>query len=340
MYRLRRASWGLGLASIALTGAAHGAEPEVSLHWTRLSGAETCIDGRALAVRVEQRLRRAVFSTPASARRSIEGHIAPEKAGYLARISLADEGGNVLGTRELQGPSASCRAMDDELSLVIALLLEPVPLPAPPLPAPRPPPFGGVAPLAPVVRLDWGTSSIQSPPAAPSRMSVRVDAGPVVSLGWLPSAAPGAFVRAAVTPPRLFPLEVKGALFASQRTSSGDLGADLTMAYGLFTICPLAGQTSGFVWSGCAGGLAGSVHVGGFGFDQSLARDVPIGALTLEARVLRTLVSPVFVSVGLGLSVPLVRLDVYFLEGGARREVFSGPPLAGTLEAALGLELW
>lgn len=112
------------------------------------------------------------------------------------------------------------------------------------------------------------------------------------------------------------------------------------MAYGLFTICPLDGQTSGFVWSGCAGGLAGSVHVGGFGFDQSLARDVPIGALTLEARVLRTLISPVFVSVGLGLAVPLVRLDVYFLEGGARREVFSGPPLAGTLEAALGLELW
>jgi len=93
---------------------------DVALRWIQGEGATTCITDRELAAAVTTRLGGA--SEHGRARIVIEGDIATTGSGWTAAIRTADDHGVVLGQRELHEPTADCRAIDDKLVLVIALI--------------------------------------------------------------------------------------------------------------------------------------------------------------------------------------------------------------------------
>lgn len=317
-----------------------------SLDWVRLAGAEACIGAGALAAAVERRLGRPALASAATARRSIEGHVEPteDRLGFRATFALADASGTVLGTRELQSTSADCRAMDVDLALVAALMIDPdaalasaSPAPSPAAAPPPPPP----AALPLVVVRTVHVPVPAPPPAAPWRLTLR--AGPMLSLGLLPSLAVGAAVRATVAPPRLFPWELGAVVWGPQRAANpvGAGGVELGLSYGSLAGCPLAGgAAAGFRYAACLGLEVGAAHAGGFGFAAVRSRDIAFAAAALSAHARRRLVGPLFASAGLGMSIPFVQLRLVYIDaGGKEREAFTSSAVFATLDAALGIEL-
>jgi len=339
--RLRR-STSIAVATWIACAAGLGGQAEAqgssaaSVSWVRLPGAEACIDAHALANAVERRLGRAAVMTPVYAERTIEGRIEPLGApgGFRASFAIADASGAILGTREIASASASCRSMDEDLALVIALMIDPgaatSPISAPawtPLPAP-------------VIAAPPAKALPPKPPHQPFRVAVRGAAA--VSFGQLPSVGVGAVLRWTFAPPRAFPFEVGASLWTPQRVESRGktFGADVWLAQGELSACPLTGRIQEFSLWACAGVSAGVAHVGGFGLARSLARDVAQVSLTIGAQVRRSITGPLFWSVGIGAAVPFVRLGLYYDSPGGPREVSLAPPILGTADVGLGVDLW
>jgi hypothetical protein len=96
-----------------------------ALHWSRGVGAEGCIDPRRLAERVQQ-LTGPVIVDPARADLSIEAHVeAPAPARFEVRVSATRRDGAPRGTRTLSHEGRDCRALDDAVVFVIAVLIDP-----------------------------------------------------------------------------------------------------------------------------------------------------------------------------------------------------------------------
>ncbi|MEO8550454.1 MAG: hypothetical protein ABI678_10785, partial [Kofleriaceae bacterium] len=107
-----------------------------ALSWTRLPGAEACLDAPALARAVEARIG-AVLVTPSHAELSIEGRIAPRAGGgWRAVVAVAHPGQAATNQRAIETASANCHVLDGSLALVVALLVDPSGAP----PAAPPPP--------------------------------------------------------------------------------------------------------------------------------------------------------------------------------------------------------
>jgi hypothetical protein len=308
-----------------------------SLGWVRGAGAEGCIGTRALAEAVEARLGRQVFVSAARAEVAVEGQIERGPAGeWRAQISIAGERGRVLGTRELRSEAASCRELDEQLALVIAVMIDPdSALRAAPPPFVAPPPV--IAPAVIVQRELVPVPYVAPPRPDPWRAGLHV--GAVFSLGLLPNPGVGLALRGRVTPPRWPAIELGAAIWSANQAESGGVGARFTLAEGLVSACPLAMSAFGIELGGCLGVHVGAMQIGGFGFDLAQDHERPTFGASLEGRVRRRLAGPLVVSLGPGLLVPIVR-DRFFYSGpaGQKLEVFRMAPLIGTLEATLGLE--
>lgn len=100
-----------------------------------------CIQPAELGERVERRIGRPLFV--AQAPRAVRGYLAKEPTGWRARFTLVDDGGTILGTRELEQPEGSCRLLDERLVFLVVVSissLEPVPVAPRVEPVPQPPP--------------------------------------------------------------------------------------------------------------------------------------------------------------------------------------------------------
>lgn len=220
------------IGAIAFGGAAAlAAEPPrtSSLGWARLPGAEACVGAPELARAVERQLGRAVFISPAQAEVLVEGRVEPGEPGaafrFRAHIALTDSRGAVLGTRDLATQSASCRALDEELALVIALLIDPAAALGPPR-RPPPPPLPLAAPSCPPVP--------PSPPASPpprERWRVGLAVGGAVAAGLLPGAGVGLVLRGEIVPPWFVPIQLGGAVWANASAETAGRGATLSLSW-------------------------------------------------------------------------------------------------------------
>lgn len=323
----------LGLLAASLGSVDADAAPPAgasSLGWVRHPGAETCIGSRALAEAVEARLGRPVFGSAAQADLAIEGRIEREPGGaWRAVIAVAGADEVALGTRELRSEAPSCHALDAELALVIAVMLDPQ-ADLRPAPAPAPAVVARPALIAIPYRLP--------PPAEPWRGGLQ--AGAVFSLGLLPGPGVGLSVRGRLTPPRWPAIELGGALWLPGQAATGSRGTRLALVEGLVALCPLRTSASGFDLGACAEIRIGQIRSGGFGFNLSFDQERPTVAPSLEGQLRRRLVGPLVAGLGLGLLVPIVRDRFYYgVSGGQKLEVFRMSLLAGTLEATLGVEL-
>ncbi|WP_437996437.1 hypothetical protein WMF26_36050 [Sorangium sp. So ce185] len=342
----------LALLAAALVAAARPArassgEQTASLSWVRLAGAEACVAARALAQAVEARLGRAALVSAARADLTIEGRVEPgASGGWRAVIAVADADGALLGTREIATASPRCGAIDDELALAIALMIDPSAVlspgapPAPPPPAPPPPPPAPApAPSQPEILVQRILIPVPPPaPPPPAPWRVEVGAGPLFGLGLLPSPGAAAAIRARLTPPRFWSFEVGGAVWFPNEATTGASSARFSWGEGFVSACPVS-LGSATRLSACAGARLGALRVGGLGFGVDRADERLTAGGALDVRLTRRLVGPLTAGGGLGLIVPLVRDTFFYVDAQGRdREIFQMAPLAGTADVLLGVD--
>jgi hypothetical protein len=285
-----------------------------------------------LARDVEARLGRSVFVSASNADVSVEGRIEPKsKGGWRAAISVRDDHGALLGTRDLESASASCSDMREELAFVIAIMIDPdaaltprhpapalAPAPAP-APAPVPVPAPAPAPaLAPAL----------APAPAPSPPRWRLDAGTSLAgtVGLLPDPSLGVHADALLTPPGFVPLEGFAAVFPHDSTGPAPRGVTFWSVLVGGGLCPLRFLGSRLALYACAAGIAGALASSG-----PLSTKPIIGA-ELEGRISVRLDGPFVLRAGLALVVPFLHPS-----SGTAANPFQLSPVAGTADVGLGV---
>jgi hypothetical protein len=334
----------LGVASIAGAARAARADPPPprtsSLAWVRLPGAEACIDMRSLAQAVERRLGRPAFVAPTRGDLAIEARIGPAggEGGWRATILVVDASGQRVGLRELQSDEPACRAIDDELELVMALLIDPDAALAPPVALALAPTF--VAPLTVTIAPPpKACPPAPTPPAAPWR--IGAEAGPIAGLGLLPgSVGVGVQLRAHVAPPRGPSFELGGAFWLDSAVHTTHADPAFSLSYGWLSVCPVDVDVRGSALSACAGAQLGALSVSAAALPSVFHQEQLVFSLAADARLRRRFVGPLLGSFGLGLAVPTVRDRFYFTDpAGTRHDVFQAAPIAALLDLGLGIEL-
>jgi hypothetical protein len=338
MLRLRAlVACAFGLASMPVTSEA--AQRTSSLSWVRLPGAETCIGTRALAEAVERRLRRGVFVSAAQADVSVEGRIErnSDPQGFHAVITLSSLTGIILGTRELRSTAASCDAMNEELELVIAVMIDPEAALSPAVP---PAPLPSPAPSPPRVVIERVPVPVPARPAArPEPWHAGVEVGAMTSFGLLPNPGAAIVLRGRIRPPELWAIELGAFLWRQSEAREGVLGARFRMAEAFLDVCPLTLKAFGAELSTCLGARIGSIRAGGFGFYLDDENEELVLSAVLGGRISRRIVGPLLVSGGLGLVVPFIRDRFFYRDSEANSVgVFQMSPVAGSLDAGLGIE--
>jgi hypothetical protein len=180
-----------------------------------------------------------------------------------------------------------------------------------------------------------------SPPvtAAPG-WGLTLIGGPAFSVGLLPSVGAGAQVRAIVTPPRFWPLQLGGVVWAPSAVGSGDATSSFFLASGSLSTCPLRPASGGWRGLACAGVEVGEMRVGGFGSERARTFSEPVVRAAVEGRVLRQLWGPLTVTAGLTLEIPFVRARFHYRDaGGTEREVFLASAVAASADLSIGVDL-
>ena len=307
-------------AAFCAAGTAH-AQATSSLSWSRLPGAESCIGAGELARRVEQRLGRRALVAPSQADRSVEAHVEPRRGGgWQAALALADRSGAILRERALETREPSCRALDDALVLVIALLVDPEGAPPPPPePAPRV-----------VIREVVRTVHVHEP------WSLAAASGASVEAGVLPEPALAAQLAIAVDPPGLPVAELAGfaTLASDEEAELAGRSAALRVFGASAAVCPRL-----FGWlRACGAARVSWLRWRGDGFEKEASGSTAVPALGAAAQSELALVGPFSLVAGAGAWVPLRRVSVrYDLSASV-----AGDPEGGTevLYRAAAASVW
>jgi hypothetical protein len=323
-----RTTLAIGLVLIAsLSGNIARAEPpkKSSLSWVRLEGAESCVATQILARAVEQRLGRSVFVSAAEADLSVEGRVEKKKSGWHAHVEVRDVHGKLLGTRDLDTAAASCDALTQPLSLVLAVMIDPL-SPAPPAVQQTQSSNGSV-----VVITEPGKS--QPPPKKKETWRFETGAGFVLGIGWVPGIAPGVGAVSTLTTP-LAPIGGTASvtyLFESERKLGTDAAVRVSHLRGAAGLCPLQLEGSLVLGALCGGGGLGVLLARAIGpqADGKLQAS-PTLDLAIDARVGVRLTGPLTLGAATTFMVPLIHENV---------SGWQVAPLAGFAGVFLGLRI-
>lgn len=313
-----------------------------SLGWVRTPGAESCLGPRALAALVERRLGRAVFTSAARADVAIEGRVEPlsGSSGYRVVIRLLDATGSPLGQRELTTAGARCDDIDEPVSLVVALLIDPnaslAPLssgPAGSAPSPSLPPTASAP----------ASACIEPPPpvAAPAPWRWDASIGGSLALGAVPAPAPGAMARVQLRPSPRWGVALEAG--AWRGTSAGEASkGQVAVALSAVTLlgCPLVLERGRVDVVGCAGAQLGQLSAQGQQLDVVRQADRTLVNVAAELRGGVALVGPLRLTAGATGGV-LLRRDTFFFRdtAGNRQDLFRPSSLALSVDVGLGLGL-
>lgn len=284
---------------------------DVALQWVQHDGASTCIGDRELAAAVTARLGNA--GAHGQTKLVIAGEIAPSGSGWTAAIHTADEHGVVLGQRDLHEPAADCRALDDKLVLVIALIIDPELLDEAPA-TPSTPAIERVVVVAPKPPWHFGAS-----------------VAALASRGMLPGFGFGTAIAARIEPTHGWPIELSTTLWPYDRANAEPGGATLLQLTGGLALCPrLAGPLAL-----CVGAEAGEVRARGFGYDRNQLQHELLLDGTLELRFDRRFGNAAGVRVGAGAWVPVSRPQYVVHEASSDAVVYQPAVAAFVSEIAL-----
>jgi hypothetical protein len=291
--------------------AAHADDARHVLRWTRAPGADACIDASALMAAVDARLGRSVFTQQEPAI-VIEAHVRPIERGWNVAISVRAPDGTMTGQRELEEPASDCRALDDALVLVLALIVDPdaaMREPKPPTPPPPPPPNPPLPPSPPPPRAEpWHFDATAS----------------LIAGGLLvPGPNIGGALRVLVDPPRLPPFAVRGTFWREAEKRDDPRGVRVRLLSGGISVCPAVWRLA----------LCGGIEVGrmagtGFGFDRSQESVAIVTYATIEPQLVVPLSSRFALVGAIGAWIPLVRPRFVFEQAGEAMLLYQPPPVA------------
>jgi hypothetical protein len=344
------------------------------LNWVRLEGAEDCLSAAELAERVEQRVGRSLFAAPSEAEIFVDGAVravrgtrasaAPGGArAYEITLQVSRRSGEVLGERVLSIEGGACSAIDDAVSLVIAVTLYPdssllaagIPLapetaaslhalfgdePTDPDPSSLPSPLHATTQApTPVARAQRAEPPKRRAPEPPPFV-LGLDAVALVGAGQLPGVRLAAGGSLRFAPRALFPIEL-GAMhyFASASRASGAAGTvELELTALRLAGCPwtlFAPQLRA-----CVGVEVGvlSADPEGFAVTARASRDFVVN-VELGALYRPQLLGGLHLRLGVFAGVPLAqRAFVYEAPDGAPQTLFRTAPLEGRAEFGLGFD--
>jgi hypothetical protein len=293
------------------------------LRWTRAPGAETCIDAPALSAAVDARLGRSVFATTSEQAISIEGHVRPIENGWHVAFSVRAPDGSLLGQRELEQATSDCRALDNALVLVVALIVDPdAAMSEPPAP---PPPVKPVPPPEP--------EPVTPPPPPPAPATPWRLGASLSLLGaelLLPGASIGGALGVRIDPPTLPAFVLRGTLWREDEKVDGARGGRFRLITAGVAMCPS-------VWRllVCGGAELGRMAGEGFGFDRSQRSAAIVAYATVEPQLRVDLTSRLAVTAAIGLWIPLVRPRFVFDQAGTPVLVYQPSVAAGVGQAGL-----
>lgn len=324
---------------VALAALAAAPAPSADARWgLRWVSPKDCVQPAGLARAVEGRLGRSVFGPDAEF--TVDGVLEPDEAPrWRARLALVDARGTVLGTREVTSDGKACADIDDALSLVVAVMIDPRaalgPLPeAQPTPPPAPPVEPPPVPPPPSLP----TVSYVPPPPPPSREDARFEwlfAG-AGSLGLGLSPTVGGQLLWLAKPERAPAWEWWMTLWPrSELNLDGGAGAVLAWQSGL-AVCPVVAGGDRLLFTACAGLAATlmSAHAQGYQQWSTTFLGRPDAVLRARLRVgLGGFALALAVVGGAGPLRPRMRL---LLPSGASEDVPVGGYAWGGLELSIG----
>jgi len=322
-------------------------EDAVRLVWVRGAGAEECADAASVAERVAARLGRNVFAE--SAPKSIEGFVEQAGGHWSAHIATRGPKGELLGARELSSDAPDCKPLENAVTLVVALAIDPdaalrglpgaspvppeAPGPASSPASPAPPPPLAPPPLAcPVAR---PCPAPETSPPAPKATLATVTLRGTLSIGLLPATSSGAAVAADVS--LVGPLSLAiGALFLPEvRTPSNSFGFGLSA--GWLGVCARPWQTKWAIASVCATFEAGAIHAVVYDLEPVKPGDQLWLGAALTPKFSLRLLGPLAVEAGVDFIAPITRQA--FTLGGQADTIFQQSAYAATGFVGLGLRI-
>jgi hypothetical protein len=335
-------------ASLLLT-ALLGADPsiarasgDVAFSWSRETGAEECADEDELRASVERRLERAVFDDAAPLH--IDGRIARLGRRFRVEIALRASGA-VIGRRVLESDRARCRALDDSLAVMIALLVEvgeeSVELALPVASDdPAAPPSEEPADVArhPIEPRGAAPASLERAEGSARWLGFAMSLGVIGALDALPGVAfaPLAALELVHAP---VSIRLEGAYAPETDHELGSARrARLSLAWAGILGCLGERVLAWLALGGCAGLRGGALIGAGAGFDTSASGLLPWLAASASGRARAVVAGPFGVELAIGLDVPLLRDR--FVAGapdGSIRHVHGPPPVAPFLALSLVL---
>jgi hypothetical protein len=194
------------------------------------------LSAQELRERVEARLGEHAFAASESPVLDIRGEVSPTaEGGWTARVTAATATGELLGSRVLDSPAVDCRALDERVTLVVALMIDPDAL-GPPAPG-------------------WTWGALLSGGAG-----VGLEPGLQGFLGvGIQAQRPG------------WPLLEVGADLWSRGGLSAGPGEGASFAFGSAALraCPALWRGETVTWSACGGLGWGALAGRGSGFDSN-----------------------------------------------------------------------
>jgi hypothetical protein len=342
---VRSACWATLVALWPALGHAATDEPTYALSWSRGDGARECITSNVLAKAVEARLGRSVFVSPAAAEFMLEARIEGGPSQWSATISLQDREGHRVGQRDLTSTEKDCRALDQSLSLMLALAIDPnatltvagaavsTPSPAPAaLPAlveRAAPVVVSRSPDAPAPPRPLMVAAPQRVPTAYSEASLRI------SFGMLPGvAAPGFEVAAMLPIHESWLVRVGAGGWLPARGAGADGGVFISQFSAALGMCGRIRGTGVFLLL-CAGAEPGLLVAGGYGFTLDNPSDRRFTLMAgPSAKVGVHLGGRFWVQLGGDVLVPIIRHQFYYF----KRDTTSAEVFRSTaVTAAAGL---
>ncbi len=207
------------------------------------------------------------------------------RARVEAKVSQRDAAGRTWGERSVSGDD-SCASLDEQLTLVVALMVD---TPTPPSEAePEPAPLSPPPVSAPPPDIQVSTEINTAPSlerAAPSPAHATVIGFGAAALGASPEVAFGASLAANFKPRGFWGIGIEGAAFLPNRQSldAGSLRVSLVVAGA--SLCPIQGLEGATWWSVCGSFQLARLHARSRGLLESrrVSQFFPLPGLTARA---------------------------------------------------------
>jgi hypothetical protein len=283
------------------------------LEWQRAAEAQDCASADELAAGAERLLGRSVFAVDAGAAMVVRGQVSrTPDARWAAHIALSGPAGR-MGERDLAMAADDCHALDQSLTLVLALMVD----------------------------VDEQKVSLRLPAAPPPPKSeggrqVEIAVGGIAAHGLLPGIAAGGEAAVAYRLAARWTLEARGLFWAPSSDSSGGRGAEAWAWQGGLAGCRELAAWSRASLDVCLGAEAGRFAARGTGLDVS--REASGALLDAFASARLSVPLPGWWQVRIGVDAVAAAVQNRFLsfDPGGQETLFQSEPVAQRLEIELG----